>query len=965
MAKLNDESVTLDMMSDPLNLQKMVLDDISSRFTGNKVLVDPNQTAMFLIEQFCTSTANLAKATEDSISSWLPKRALTSEDLYKHMSDYDYVSLFAGPSSAKISLYLDKTHLLNKASVYNDNYKLVVIPENTVFKLGTLNFGIFYPINIRINRNTGYITVLYDTSKENSIHTLNSNLLSSSTFKYLGIEFLKINLNVYQFTRTLLEDTIVASTGFSKKISYNDKFYAARFFTNDTKGNKVELHQELGRATYDPKVPTVRMQVKLEENSLSINIPQIYVDNNQIGSKIYSEIYTTKGDITPSIINLEDNQLKVNLNLDNNSSPYSKVLSNIPTMFITVESEKASGGNDGLDFNNLRSRVVNNSFHTSALITPIDLENYFYDKGFRVVKYKDNLTNLIYYAYKILKDSEGSIVPAANLDIEINENTYKECSTIKRNADNSLTILPNTLYEYKDSSLSCVPVTDTDRNNLFTLSKLDQITEFNESKYTYSPFHMRLITNGRYPYVSSYNLMNPYIRDVKFGFVNDSITAQMTISGISIVPTNNTGVDGYTVSLICQQSQDLYTVREEDIVVYLYTLDDDNAWVGTKAKFVKYENGLAYYTIQIDSDYHLTKEHTLSTSLTSELSSFKHYVNLEQTYYIAFMVDSDYFVNAITNISEYEGIPSSYQGTHTVIAKQEFTMSLGYALDDVISNSINIQWGGTEYQIHNADVPLTYTKDVYKVDEFGVPVYTIDASGNVIFEVEHRVGDIVEDEGGNTIYKYKKGEKVLDINGGPIVANTRVLKYYIQALMLDAKLQLSEHADSINYNKELPKILESYFDTIRIATDNLLERDKVYFKPMKTLGYGQFDIGGGTTITLPLELSLRFKVYLDNEAYSSQELQSAITNTIIEIAEEHLSRDRISMVEMAKEFVDSIVHVESVDVLGINGDMDLQTLTITDESVQPSVKQEVYLTQDEQINIRKAVDVEYVQATVI
>lgn len=984
MAKLSDGSVTLSMMSDPLNLQKLVLDDIQDRFTGGQVLVDPNQTSMFLLEQFCTSTANLAKATENTLSSWLPKRALTNEDLYKHMSDYDYVNLFSGPSTAKIDLYLDKTYLYKYAEIYNNNYKLAVIPEKTIFKLGSLDFGIYYPINIRINRHTGYITVVWDTNVENSIHTLNSNLLASSTFSYMGMELLKVSIPIYQFTRTYLEDTVIPGTGFAKKISFNDKFYAAKFYTNNLDNNKIELHQELGKNTYNPDIPTVRMQVLLDENALSINIPQIYITNEQIGSKIFSEIYTTKGDITPSIVSLEAEQLKINFGIDNTSSKYSKVLEGLPTLFFTVQSEQTSGGNDGLDFEGLRNRVVHNSFHTSALITPIDLQNYFYDKGFTVVKYKDNLTNLTYYAYKQLRDSNNSIIPSANMDIALTEDVYKNyiystekdengntleldpsSRDIVQNPDGTITIKPSTLYKYDNNTLSCKPLSYIEKLNLSKLSKEEQIIEYNNNTYTYSPFHMRLITDPRYPYVSSYNLMNPFIKNVKFNFENDSITAVMNISGIAIVPTNNNGTDGYTITLMCQQSQDLYTVREEDIAVYLYTTDTSGTYIGKEATFIKYENGISYYEIYIDTNYHINKNHEIDIDLVSDRSNNHHYVNLEQQYYIAFMVDSEYFPDAITEESTFEGISNKYKQTHTVMIKQEFTMSLGYALDDVIFNSINMLWSGTEYQRYNCNVIDTYKEDVYLVED-GVPVYTInETTGNIEFTIIHHAGDIVEDSNGNPIYKHVIGDKVLDSSGNEIKISSRVLQYYIQAIMIDAKLQLSSHPDSIAYVNRIPNLLETYFSVIRTATDNLLERDKVFFKPMQTLGYGQFYIGNNATITLPLELSLRFKIYVDNEAYSSSELREAITNTCISIAESHLSKDRISLVEMANEFVNQIVHVEYVDVLGINGDVDLQTLIVSDDSLQPSIKQEVYVTKNGQINIRKAIDIEFSQSVEI
>ena len=965
--KLTDDNVTLSMMTNPINLQKLVLDEVSSRLSGNKVIVDPNQVSMLLIEMASNLTSNLARATEDGLSEWLAKRATTHEDLYKHMSDYDYIGLFSLPSSTKITIHIDKNYITNRALDYNNNYKLVVIPENTVFKLGTLDFGIYYPINIRINKHTGYISAVWDTSKEHPLHTLNTNLLNVHEFSYMGVELVQITIPVHQFTRTIQEDTIVPATGYAKKIGYTDSFYGARFFTNQTGTTELlELHQELGKDTYDPTRPTVRMQVLLDENQLSVNIPQIYVSNNQIGSKIVSEIYTTAGDITPTLANLDLSQLSVNFNLTKDSSKYSKILENVPTFVISVAEEKSSGGSDGYNFEELRERVVYNSFHNTALITPIDLENYFEDKGFKVIKYKDNLTNLIYFAYKVLKDSNGSIIPSANLDVILTDDICRSSDypTITKNENGSYTVLPTTIYKLTPDLQGCIPLSNIEKRNLYELPKDEKVEIFNDVKYTLSPFHYRLTTMGRYPYVSSYNLMDPKVRNFKFLMENDTITAQMTLASASIKHLDY-GAGGYTIRLMCQQSQDLYAIPEEHIKVYLYTLSGYGTYVGQEAKLVSYNNGVAIYDVKLVTSYGINDEHQIEfNSLRASFEQYGHYVNLEQDWYVAFMVDSDYFTDAITTPSQYEGIPVQYHDTYTVMIKQQFTVTLGYALDDVVYNSINITWSNSVPKTHEIDVPLTYTSDVYETDKNGVPIYKLTNDG-IEFNRIHKLGDVVYGDDGKQLYKYRKGDFVRNEKGDITYTSTRATQYNIQALMLDAKLYFSEHPDSIAYREEITSTLETYFEVIRTATNNLLERDKVYFKPLRTLGYGDFDLGSGVTTTQPLEITVKFKVYLDNEAYNSIELQETIKEEIIDLIEEDLSNDRISLTEIANECREKIVHIESVNVLGINDNIELQTLTIIDESLQPSLKQELFLTQDNEINIRKAVDIEWVLANSI
>lgn len=1136
MASLIDDDITLQTMRDPINLQKLVLDDISSRLTGNKVIVDPNQVSMLLIEMGANLTSNLARATEETLSAQLAKRALTTEELYKHMSDFDYVNLFSTPSSTIITLTLDKTYLYNKALDYNEVYKLVVIPQNTVFKLGTLTFGIYYPINIRINKANGFISTVWDTTKENPLYTLNTNYLSSISQSYLGFEFLHIDIPVFQFTRTRSEYTVTPGVGFAQKVSYSDDFYAARFFTNAPNSTDlVEFHQELGKDSYDPKTLTMRMQVLLDESAISINTPQIYIDDNMVGSKIYVDVYTTKGNISPSLASLDTSQLKANFNLNNNSSIYSKILSTIPTCYINMKGDRPSGGSDGLTFNELRERVVHNSFHTTALITPIDLENFFSDKGFRVVKYKDDLTNLIYFAYKLLKDNDGNIIPSANLNITlkstsgyedsidevsnivfggtnedgtvvysqinnfVNLHTYVyECFTFDEHlddnvqefrdgsvdyvvcgifdltkvfteqdinsdnwsevskpyyddweafktdligasfngyqysinedrenitytvsfrktythikgsnqisfkdydysfkqftADHTVTILPTTIYKYDDSNLSCTPLTNDERDTLTKLSKEEQVAFFNESTYTSSPFHIRLITSDRYPYASSYNLMNPEISHVKFVKENNTITAQMTICGLAIVH-NDRGTGGYTIRMMCQQSQDLITVAEEDIVVYLYAADKNGTYCGLVGSPVKdsdgniiYNDGIINYDFNLTSNYHIDKDHRLAlTSLSSNnvYESSEHFFDLDTTFHALFMINTaNYpdFTNANNaNMNDIKNIVPDEFIDYIVMIEQQFDIKLGYALDDVVYNSIDLQWGGANYATYQSDVIKTYDYDVYETDQNGVPVYTIDEEGNVVFNKIHSKGETVyyedvntdsnltmEDDASKTpVYKYKKGEVRLDEDGFPIITEDRVLKYNIQALMIDYKVYICDNQASIDYVTELPSILETYFETIRIATDNLLERDKVYFKPIRTLGSGQFDVGDNVTVSMPLEMSVKFKAYLNNEAYSNDSLRNGIEEQMIEIIEEQLINKRVSLGDMVEIFKSRISHIEAIDVLGINGSTDLQTLTIADDSIQPSIKQIAYVTKDNKISIKKDVSIEFARASLI
>lgn len=45
-----------------------------------------------------------------------------------------------------------------------------------------------------------------------------------------------------------------------------------------------------------------------------------------------------------------------------------------------------------------------------------------------------------------------------------------------------------------------------------------------------------------------------------------------------------------------------------------------------------------------------------------------------------------------------------------------------------------------------------------------VEYFTCDANHNIVYNISHRAGDPVLDSSGAIVYKYRKGDAVLDIN---------------------------------------------------------------------------------------------------------------------------------------------------------------------------------------------------------
>lgn len=74
---------------------------------------------------------------------------------------------------------------MNNGEDYDDTTKRIIIPRDTVIKAGNITFGLFYPIEILINKYTGSTIVKYKTSVTNPLYQLKYNVIPFSEYTYL------------------------------------------------------------------------------------------------------------------------------------------------------------------------------------------------------------------------------------------------------------------------------------------------------------------------------------------------------------------------------------------------------------------------------------------------------------------------------------------------------------------------------------------------------------------------------------------------------------------------------------------------------------------------------------------------------------------------------------------------------------------------------------------------------------
>lgn len=434
-------------LGSPLNVASLALTEIQNRMGGVNIIADPNSPFCHLLEMSSSLASATATAIDEKLPVLYPPRAITMDDLYHHMSDFDYLRMYSSPAQTMMRMTLPKKHLLAYAKDFNLNYKQVTIPKDTVFKLGTNAFGIYYPINILINNYTQTFTVVYDTTNSNPLHTLTKNIVDKYDITLMGLDYLVLDFPIYQFAKSVVEETIVAETGFAKKLIYNDKFYALRLF-NYKNGTYTEMGQSQSFVVYDSTKPTALVRILPDEQKVQISVPQIYFDSGLMGSKLYIELYTTNGAMDINTVNITSDSIQAEFGKKSkDTTEFSAIFRNLPfDLIMQLSSAKISGGSDAISVKTLRDRVVNDTMYDKVAITEAEMAVYLEDNSFYLKKYRDNVTDRIYHAYRVLEDWKGAVIPSVTLKMRMLAAYTADRVAYRLQNDDTITILPTAIF---------------------------------------------------------------------------------------------------------------------------------------------------------------------------------------------------------------------------------------------------------------------------------------------------------------------------------------------------------------------------------------------------------------------------------------------------------------------------------------------------------------------------------------
>ena len=949
---------------DPASIQRNIMACLNSINNGTISIVDATNPFVQCLEQSSVNTAAAMQQAAALTRRQYPAAATTLDDLYIHMSDVDYIDIFALPSVANFTFLIGEKVLLNKLVLDpNTGISQVVIPRNTVITTAGIPFSLQYPIVIR-QLSHGGLQIVYDATIVSPLQTLTTNVIPYTTINNQdGTSYIVFEVEAQQFAINSLLTTVTASGGYSKSVPFVNEYYYCRVYNKNADGTWNELATTYTEMVFDINTPTV--VVKVDTNSVTVTVPVIYVTNNIILGSIRIDVYYTQGPMTMLLGNLQKNDFVANfMYLDqNDATPYVAAFIGI-NQYAVYSNDITSGGRAALTFTQLQERVINSSIGPRNIpITPAQIQNTLLDYGYTLVKNIDVITNRSYWATKSLPaPTDSSHFTPANASVLTiitniaNGVNLQGCTT----HSTGMTITSSALIQNSNGISSLVTISAY--KYLLALPLAELASSINNGGYTYTPFYYVLDNTSDTFEVRPYYLDSPTIINRSFIQENPATGLQVSIDATYSIVKNSTG---YLLTISTNSNSTYQTLPDNEVFCQLCfnsNAQSQNAYMlGTQLPRTN-NSGERTYQFQLNTNYDIdVNDNLLQQSCITTVSGYTPRSALLQSFNILFATNSS-TANTVptTNIDTYLGLfqlPSGVIGITNEILNVQF----GYSLT-TLWNSYRSIVAPVPYQTYTADVYATYSKDIYETDTVTGASFKI-VNGEIVYNKLYNAGDFVLDTNGNKIILHKAGDAIIDPVTNlptPIENYNSVINRSLDVVTLDGIYYFANDAATLTYVSQIDNFLISSLTKDLITINNeVLEQTEIYFYPVVSKGVVTALVDNNKIVNLEAAQSFTVTLYVTNETYNDSNLIAKLTSSTIKTIGNYLYNNTLISTSQLNENL-SIAYgtdVISVNLSGLGGSNNYNVVTLTDSSNTLSINKKLQLQPNNQLAVVEDVSI--------
>lgn len=969
------------LQADPMACASLCLRVLEESSGGAVRIIDPSNSFAFMLETAVVLYTNSLDRQTASLAKQYSSNARNWDDLMRHMSDKDYEGIFSTPGQAPIMFFLDKEEIMNKAIPVNDgsgDRKLTISRNSQIISSG-VKLTLLYPIDIVVT-NFGTITVKYDVLNKNPLQNIPDLVIPTELRKSNRSTYLYFEIPINQIEISSVTSSITATQGLKRTVRFSDKFYYLRaFMRNDNDTSWTEIIVKHNPMVLNNDLVTLVVKVDQTNQTVMVEIPQVYKNLNMIKDNLRIDVYTTQGEISVPLFNIDDSFFKASWQDHETIYPnkFSAPMSTFNNFKIASDGY-ATGGTNGLNFSQVKTKVITRSTVTEGKpISNNQINKQLRDNGFSLTTTLDNLTDREFLASKELTlptsvetTSIGSLTTTHATTVDaLLKNKYST-----RNNGNQITTLPSTLFELVDGKLTLVSDDEMHSLVLQTTTNVDAVVNvINTRKFFYCPYFMvHKFEDDQYT-VKPYRLDKPKILTKSIENENNLLGFNSNI--VSYLIQVDKDYSGYSILIQINPSDTLRELPIDDLKLQMRIADENDRyfyWFNGELvtpidlKTGKPTEGLYIYKFSLPTDWAITEneeiligDFKIPFKLTGNADIFT--VIRKEGLGVNYRTEMDNRINArlfddwtISNSSDY----------YTLI-QERVNIELGRHLK-YLWRRYRPVLEETKYEVHQKDVLATYEKTEYALDPWKNPDFEI-VDDQLVYKILHYKGEPVLDENGLQRILHHAGDVVLDKNGNPKPINGLygVMRHY-DLVLLDGKYYFTNHVKTIDYRESVKDEIDSWLDSIKTINGELLERTTLFVHPKITEGNVRMLLDGGVEAYMPSAQSLSVVYTVDERVNNNTEVTDDIKRSTVEIIQRRLSKhSTISLSDINKDLKDAMGDW----VIGVTIDGFLkgqyETTTVLDSSIALSIPKRLAITSNLELVVENDIDINFITHTTL
>lgn len=968
--KVSDVISSLESIKfNPVAVQRMALDVLKKVKDGEINIVDATNPYVHCLETTAFNVTAFMHQNEATTRRLYPVVATSKEDLYLHMSDKEYVGQYAIPSKAVFKILLNKAELLSKMiTVPGTSVKKITIPRNTIFYASDIPFSLQYPVDIKQPAHGG-IQIAYVTDKISPLKSLTTNAIVWEELRNPdGVSFIQFEVEADQFFVEQRTNDVSTVSGFTTEIPLTDQFYHLRCYVQNNDSTYTEINVTHTAQVYDPlKVTAV---VKVFDASVEVTIPGVYTTTGLITGKLRMDLYQTRGPINVSLGSYRAEDFTANwLNLDeNDDTVYTTPISNFRSIVI-YSIANVNAGKNGATFLELKDRVIRNTIGTGNVpITNVQLEDELMDSGYEIIKNVDTITNRIYLASRALPaPTDGSTVTAASANISKLQIVMKEAAGIYGAYDNGKRITLSSKVLYKNRSGITTALTTSEFNTLNNLPVLQKCVDVTNGNYFFSPFTYVLDATEDTFEARAYFLDKPTINTKTY--VNDNATTgyQVSIDSAYSISKSDTG---YTLNIVTKSTDNFKSIDDANVycVLSFYPTGRSERVYVRGVQSGKTTSNERLYTFNLNTRFDIDKSNTITiTNALGSSSAVDIKIALSNRYDVFFCTTHPKSPDWVYSSMEDEILAFDLPEGAYAVTNEKLCVTLGKPLPGLWLQARSSATAAP-YQVYATDVPATYTRDVYETDPVTGAAFTIDGSGNLIYNILHHAGDPKLNVSGDPVYEHLKGEVVYDEYNQPRIlpGYERDLIRFVDILTIEAAYYFAIGIDynvPSNYRTLIAtSVVDWVTNDIPLFNERLLDRTDIYFYPKVAIGDIEILTDKNEVVKIPASQSFKVVLLVKPSVYEDSALLQALSDMTIKTIDQSLQQKTISISVMEKDLLTAYgEEVVSVELSGLGGVDTHNTFTVINNSSRCSIRKRLSTLPNGSLIVEDDVTIEFVK----